>query len=174
MAGRTRPVSPCLLCHESPEDETYPQLDVNYVRLDRPPKFSEGWPPVFDALRAGTSSSLQARCYCAIIQFRGPRQKHVRSGRRLDSARRVSVGRRQNDPAAKLSGRQPLRRSQRIDTASRSMQQAKSGYVLRSGIRRATERSPSRCIPVDGRKVPKSWAIYFLPALACEWFPLQT
>ena len=75
MAGRTRPVSPCLLCHESPEDETYPQLDVNYVRLDRPPKFSEGWPPVLDALRAGTSSSLQARCYCAIIQFRGPAPK---------------------------------------------------------------------------------------------------
>jgi hypothetical protein len=38
---------------KSPEDETYPQLDVNYVKLDRVPKFSEGWMPVLDALRAG-------------------------------------------------------------------------------------------------------------------------
>ena len=38
---------------KSPEDETYPQLDVNYVKLDRLPKFSDGWTPVLDALRAG-------------------------------------------------------------------------------------------------------------------------
>lgn len=38
---------------KSPEDETYPQLDVNYVKLDRIPKFSDGWMPVLDALRAG-------------------------------------------------------------------------------------------------------------------------
>jgi hypothetical protein len=38
---------------KSPEDETYPQLDVNYVKLDRLPKFSEGWTPVLDALRGG-------------------------------------------------------------------------------------------------------------------------
>jgi hypothetical protein len=38
---------------KSPEDETYPQLDVNYVKLDRVPKFSDGWMPVLDALRAG-------------------------------------------------------------------------------------------------------------------------
>jgi hypothetical protein len=39
---------------KSPEDETYPQLDVNYVKLDRLPKFSDGWMPVLDALRAGS------------------------------------------------------------------------------------------------------------------------
>jgi len=38
---------------KSPEDETYPQLDVNYVKLDRLPKFSDGWMPVLQALRAG-------------------------------------------------------------------------------------------------------------------------
>ncbi len=38
---------------KSPEDETYPQLDVNYVKLDHLPKFSEGWTPVLNALRAG-------------------------------------------------------------------------------------------------------------------------
>jgi hypothetical protein len=38
---------------KSPEDETFPQLDVNYVKLDRVPKFADGWTPVLDALRAG-------------------------------------------------------------------------------------------------------------------------
>jgi len=36
-----------------PDDETYPQLVVNYVKLDRVPKFSDGWSPVLKALRAG-------------------------------------------------------------------------------------------------------------------------
>jgi hypothetical protein len=35
------------------DDETYPQLVVNYVKLDRVPKFDEGWSPVTSALRAG-------------------------------------------------------------------------------------------------------------------------
>jgi hypothetical protein len=38
---------------KSPEDETYPQLDVNYIKLDRLPKFSDGWTPVLDTLRSG-------------------------------------------------------------------------------------------------------------------------
>jgi hypothetical protein len=36
-----------------PDDETYPQLVVNYVKLDRVPKYKDGWAPVLDALRAG-------------------------------------------------------------------------------------------------------------------------
>ena len=36
-----------------PDDETYPQLIVNYVKLDRVPKFDDGWTPVVDAMRAG-------------------------------------------------------------------------------------------------------------------------
>jgi hypothetical protein len=36
-----------------PDDETFPQLIVNYVKLDRVPKFDDGWTPVIDALRAG-------------------------------------------------------------------------------------------------------------------------
>ncbi|MFB3828014.1 MAG: hypothetical protein ACE15B_14690 [Bryobacteraceae bacterium] len=36
-----------------PEDETYPQLLVNYVKLDRVPRFDEGWAPLVKALRAG-------------------------------------------------------------------------------------------------------------------------
>ena len=47
-----------------PDDETFPQLMVNYVKLDRVPKFNEGWTPVVDALRAGTTSSPAARYCC--------------------------------------------------------------------------------------------------------------
>lgn len=35
-----------------PDDETYPQLIVNYVKLDRVPKFGD-WTPVLDKLRGG-------------------------------------------------------------------------------------------------------------------------
>jgi hypothetical protein len=36
-----------------PDDETYPQLVVNYVKLDRVPKFDNGWSSVLEAMRAG-------------------------------------------------------------------------------------------------------------------------
>jgi hypothetical protein len=36
-----------------PDDETYPQLIVNYVKLDRVPKFDEDWSPILRAMRAG-------------------------------------------------------------------------------------------------------------------------
>jgi hypothetical protein len=35
------------------DDETYPQLMVNYVKLDRVPRFQESWSPLVNALRAG-------------------------------------------------------------------------------------------------------------------------
>ncbi len=36
-----------------PDDETFPQLVVNYVRLDRVPKFDDGWNPLLTTMRAG-------------------------------------------------------------------------------------------------------------------------
>ena len=36
-----------------PDDETYPELLVNYVKLDRVPKFDEPWTPLFRQMRAG-------------------------------------------------------------------------------------------------------------------------
>ena len=36
-----------------PGDETYPQLAVNYVKLDRVPSFDQGWASVVQALHAG-------------------------------------------------------------------------------------------------------------------------
>jgi hypothetical protein len=37
-----------------PSDETYPQLTVNYLKLDRVPLYSESWTPVVEGMRAGT------------------------------------------------------------------------------------------------------------------------
>jgi hypothetical protein len=36
-----------------PDDETFPQLIVNYVKLDRVPKFTEDWGPISKAMRSG-------------------------------------------------------------------------------------------------------------------------
>lgn len=36
-----------------PDDETFPQLVVNYVKLNTVPKYKDGWTPVVNALRAG-------------------------------------------------------------------------------------------------------------------------
>jgi hypothetical protein len=36
-----------------PDDETYPQLAVNYLKLDKVPSYSETWAPIIDAMQAG-------------------------------------------------------------------------------------------------------------------------
>ena len=36
-----------------PEMETYAHMNINYLRLDRIPRFAEGWKPILDALRGG-------------------------------------------------------------------------------------------------------------------------
>jgi hypothetical protein len=36
-----------------PDDETFPQLYVNYVKLPQVPKFDEDWTPIANAMRAG-------------------------------------------------------------------------------------------------------------------------
>ena len=36
-----------------PEDETYPQLAVNYLKLDRVPLYNESWAPIVEGIRAG-------------------------------------------------------------------------------------------------------------------------
>ncbi len=36
-----------------PSDETYPQLTVNYLKLDRVPFYNESWAPVVEGMRAG-------------------------------------------------------------------------------------------------------------------------
>jgi hypothetical protein len=36
-----------------PDDEAYPQRVGNYVKLDRVPKFNDGWTPLMNAMRTG-------------------------------------------------------------------------------------------------------------------------
>jgi hypothetical protein len=36
-----------------PDDETYPQLAVNYLKLDRVPRYDESWAPVVEGIRSG-------------------------------------------------------------------------------------------------------------------------
>jgi hypothetical protein len=36
-----------------PDFETYGHMNINYLRLDRMPRFADGWQPVLDVLRAG-------------------------------------------------------------------------------------------------------------------------
>jgi hypothetical protein len=36
-----------------PDDETYPHLIVNYVKLDKLPRFDDDWSPILRAMRAG-------------------------------------------------------------------------------------------------------------------------
>jgi len=36
-----------------PDDETYPYLSVNYVKMDRVPRYNEDWSPMLSAIRAG-------------------------------------------------------------------------------------------------------------------------
>jgi hypothetical protein len=36
-----------------PDDETYPQLAVNYLKLDHVPSYSESWAPIVEGIRAG-------------------------------------------------------------------------------------------------------------------------
>jgi hypothetical protein len=45
-----------------PSHELYGHMNVNYLRLDRLPRFDDGWQPVLDALHGGASSSALGRC----------------------------------------------------------------------------------------------------------------
>jgi hypothetical protein len=36
-----------------PDDETYPQLAVNYLKLDKVPLYNESWAPIVEGIRAG-------------------------------------------------------------------------------------------------------------------------
>jgi len=60
---------------KSPEDETYPQLEVNYVKLDRLPKFSDGWMPVLDSLRAGNFFVTSGEVLLHDYAIQGPGSK---------------------------------------------------------------------------------------------------
>jgi hypothetical protein len=70
-----------------PDDETYPLLAVNYLKLDRVPRYDESWAPITEGLRAGNffgttgevlfhnwgvSGSGSSRTYKAEIEYTYP------------------------------------------------------------------------------------------------------
>ncbi len=46
-------VADCDTYHKFPGDDIYPNVPVNYLRLDRVPLPDEDWTPILDALRGG-------------------------------------------------------------------------------------------------------------------------
>ncbi len=65
--------------HKDPGDDTYSHLLVNYVKLDRLPKFNEDWTPIMAALRKGdffvTSGEVLIRS--AALEGSGPKRTMV-------------------------------------------------------------------------------------------------
>jgi hypothetical protein len=59
-----------------PDDETYPHLIVNYVKLNKLPKFDEDWSPILRAMRAGDFfvSSGEVLFRNMAIEGTGPRR----------------------------------------------------------------------------------------------------
>ncbi len=72
---------------KQPSDETYPQLAVNYLKLDKVPSYDEGWEPVVESVRAwnffGTTGEIlfhnwgiegtgSKRTYTATVEYTFP------------------------------------------------------------------------------------------------------
>ena len=101
-----------------PDDETFPQLVVNYVKLDRVPKFKDGWTPVVDALRAGKFLRYQRRgADSRLERGRRRREAHLHRGSGMDlpaGIRRTGVERREDrgTPDDRHGGNGALRQSQ--------------------------------------------------------------
>jgi len=66
-----------------PDDETYPHLIVNYVKLAKLPRFDEDWSPILRSMRAGDffvssgeitfrNYSLQGKTFSAEIEWTFP------------------------------------------------------------------------------------------------------
>lgn len=88
-----------------PDDETYPELMVNYVKLDRVPKFTESWDPLLKAVRSGELLCFKRRDIVPGLEGRRGRWKtHLYGRPGMDisfGVRRARLGRRQeNGPPA--------------------------------------------------------------------------
>jgi hypothetical protein len=66
-----------------PDDETFPQLIVNYVKLDKLPRFDDDWSPILKAMRAGDffvstgevllrNYGLQGKAFAAEVEWTFP------------------------------------------------------------------------------------------------------
>ena len=125
-----------------PDDETYGQLTVNYVKLDRVPKFDEDWTPLLRAMRAGDFLRVERRSPVAQLRHRGHRRApHIQRGSGVDipaGVRRAGVGRRrQNRPA------------DRFGDGDRAVQQPQISHSVR---RRGEEMGALRGVGLGGQR----------------------
>ena len=60
-----------------PEDEIYPQLTVNYIRLDRLPRFDEDWSPITEAMRRGDFFVSTGEVLIPSIEIEGHEHRRV-------------------------------------------------------------------------------------------------
>ena len=129
-----------------PDDETFPQLIVNYVKLDRVPKFNDGWTPVLDALRAGDYFVTSGEVLLRSSGIEG-------TGRAASTMRKPSGPSRRSSPnwsgatgkrwIGKSSACRKWLRSAAASSISRSMPPERNGSGSPCGIRPGTARSLS-------------------------------
>ena len=132
-----------------PDDETFPHLAVNYIKLDRLPAFDDDWSPILQAIRAGdyfvTTGEVLLRNWS--VQGTGSQRAmtaDVEWTFPLEFAELVWGD-------GQKTGRQIIRATEHPAFGTHhfqipSMRLAKSGFVLRSGIRREMARSRSLSI----------------------------
>ena len=64
-----------------PDYETYAHMNINYLKLDRLPRFGDGWRPVLEALRGGRFFTTTGEVLIPAFTFGGKE-----SGQTLDLA----------------------------------------------------------------------------------------
>ena len=81
-----------------PDDETYPQLAVNYLKLDHVPLYNESWAPIVEGIRAGNFFGTTGEILFHNWRHRGRRrEEHLQRNHRIHVSARfrgVSLERR--------------------------------------------------------------------------------
>ena len=134
---------------KGPEDDTYANFPVNYLKIDKTPGPDDDVSPVLKALRDGNFFVTTGEILITNYAVAGTGAQRIdRRRRRMDVpavVRRSGVGRRQEDRPAGDFGHRPRRvRHQALRDSVRRDRQSR-GCGSRCGTRRATARSCSRC-----------------------------
>jgi hypothetical protein len=130
-----------------PDDETYPQLAVNYLKLDRVTLYNESWAPIVEGSAPATSSALQEKFSFTTGASKVPAQRAFTtrpSSTLSPRLRRVGLERRHPRRPSAPSTSPTLRPSARRPSRSPLMPPAKNGFGLPYGIQRAMEPGSSQ------------------------------
>ena len=136
-----------------PDDETFPQLMVNYVKLDRVPKFKDGWTPVVNALRAGdyfvTSGEVLLRNWARRGFWREAKLTPPKWNGRFRRNSRSWCGATARRWTGRLLIVKEMRcRSAAASSAFPSMRPARDGFVSRLGLGRKRRVHSARTSPM--------------------------